>query len=240
MFDSYDYWNNIFSHSRGVILNDWNITTTINKYPKLEGYLVFNSSSKALTDDIKLIGIPSFCGDTLLTLPYTIMHKYHFAYALYVFPRETQLRTKRDFHNLRNFLQSGHVVKVRTSTNRLYYLHNNFILNDKKRVLVMPYSFYSYNTSVNTGYRRVKRELYVNPVLMAYKHDFIKKMVVHELFESLELFNSSVCIQSMERNLISFYDINKAGFSLDMDYYHDMLSDMMKNQSFINSVIDNL
>ena len=241
MYDSYDYWSNIFSPNRFSTIQDWNVVSASNRrYPELEGYLVFNPSFKNLTDNLQMVGIPSFCSETLLRLPNATLPEYHLAYALYVLPGERQLRTKRDFHYLHDAITSGHIIKVRTSTDRLYYLHSNFILNDERKALVMPYSFYTYSQNQNIGLRRINRELYVNPVLMSYKNDFIKKTVVHELMESLALFSFSVCMKAMEENLINFYDINRAGFSFDLDKYHDMLSDIMVNQSFINSVIDNL
>ena len=241
MYNSYDYWSNIFSPNRFYTVNDWNVVSASNRrHPELEGYLVFNPSFKALTDNLQMVGIPSFCSETLPKLPNATLSEYHLAYALYVLPGERQLRTKMDFHNLHDALTIGHIIRVRTSTGRLYYLHSNFILNDEKKVLVMPYSFYSYSPNQNIGYRRINRELYVNPVLMSYKNDFIKKIVIHELMGSLTLFNFSICMGAIKSNLINFHDINKAGFSFDLDKYHDMLSDLLSSQSFINSVMDNL
>lgn len=239
MYDTYEYWNNLFSTNRYHVLNDWTVSNA-NHHPRLEGYLLFNPITKSLTDNINMIGIPSFCSEALLTLPYNTVSGHRFAFGLYVLPGERQLRTKRDFNNLYTALTDGHTVKVRTSTDRVYYLNSNFILNDKKTALTMPYSFYSYNPAVNMGYRRIRRELYVNPALISYKHDYIKKMVVNGLLTSLALFNFPVCIQDMVGQQIIFNDINKEGYSLSLDNYHDMLADMLTSRSFINSVIDNL
>lgn len=239
MYDTYNYWNNLFSPTRYNVLNDWTVSDA-NHHPKLEGYLLFTPITKSLTDNISMIGIPSFCREALLTLPYNTVAWHRFAFGLYVLPGERQLRTKRDFNNLHTALTAGHTVKVRTSTDRVYYLNSSFILNDKKEALTMPYSFYSYNPTLNIGYKRIRRELYVNPALISYKHDYIKKMVVNELLTSLGLFNFPICIQAMDGQLINFNDINKEGYSLSLDNYHDMLADMLTNRSFINSVIDNL